>query len=160
MPLVNIRHATTTVAIVEGDQVNQADELTTEDGRKLLTIKGGNSQLLINRIMKEFSQRLDRAGNKFQISRKFRGLSMTDPYGAPTRVTGPDLEFFLTQWFLFVELIHSAPPQSFNSPPLNSGQQQYLKVLDKHKLPAFVTALVAQSRFVNQELVSLFEVIA
>jgi hypothetical protein len=106
----------------------------------------------------EFSVRKDRAGNRFKMSRKWRGLSMTDPYGAPTRVTGPDLEFFLREWFLFVELVHSAPPQTFNSPPLVGGQQQYLRVLDK--LPAFVTALVNQSRFVTQELVSMFEVVA
>jgi hypothetical protein len=159
MPIAKIRNATTTVAIIEHpEQVKNADDLTTEDGRTLLIVKGGNSQLLVNRILKEFSQRLDRAGNKFQMSRKWRGLSMTDPYGAPTRVTGPDLEFFLTHSFVFVELVHSAPPQSSTSPPIrNSGQQQYLKVLDK--LPAFVTALVAQSRFVNRDLVSMFEVI-
>jgi hypothetical protein len=159
MTLAKIRNATTTVAIIEDpEQIRNADSLTVEDGRKLLLVKGGQSQRLINRILTEFSVRKDRAGNRFKMSRKWRGLSMTDPYGAPTRVTGPDLEFFLREWFLFVELVHSAPPQTFNSPPLVGGQQQYLRVLDK--LPAFVTALVNQSRFVTQELVSMFEVVA
>jgi hypothetical protein len=158
MPLANIRHATTTVAIIEGDQVQQADDLTTEDHKKILIVKGGNTQKLVTRILEEFSTRLDRAGNKFRISRTWRGLAQTDPYGAPSRISGPEMEAFLTEWFCFVELIHSAPPQSFNSPPLrNSGQQQHLRILDK--LPAFVTALIAQSRFVNQDLVSMFEVI-
>ena len=158
MPLANIRQATTTFSLIaDPEQVRNADNLTTEDGRKLLTVKGGTSQRLIGRVLTEFSQRLDRAGNKFQMSRKWRGLSMTDPYGTPCRVSGPDLEFFLTEWFLFVELVHSAPPRTPTSPPLVGGQQQYLKVLDR--LPPFVTALVNQSRFVTQELVSMFDVI-
>jgi hypothetical protein len=158
MTLAKIRQATTTVHIIEDpEQVRNADSLVTEDGRKLLIVKGGQTQLMINRILTEFSQRLDRAGNKFCMSRSWRGLSMTDPYGAPFRVSGPDLEFFLTKWFLFVELVHSAPPQTYNSPPLVGGQQQYLKVLPR--LPAFVTALVNQSRFTNSDLVNLFQII-
>jgi hypothetical protein len=158
MQLANIRHATTTVAIIEGDQVKQADELTTEDNKKLVIVKGGHTQKLVNRILEEFSTRLDRAGNKFRMSRQWRGLAQTDPYGAPARISGPEMEAFLSEWFCFVELVHSAPPQSFTSLPLrNSGQQQYLRILDK--LPPFVTALIAQSRFVNQDLVSMFDVI-
>jgi hypothetical protein len=158
MPLANIRQATTTFAIIEDpEQVRNADDLTTKDGRKLLTVKGGNTQRLVTRILTEFSQRPDRAGKKFQMSRRWRGLSHTDPYGAPSRVTGPDLEFFLTEWFLFMELVHNAPPRTPTSPPLVGGQQEYLKVLEK--LPPFVTALVNQSRFVNDSLVSMFEVI-
>jgi hypothetical protein len=159
MKIANIRHATTTIAIIaDPEQVRNADDLTVEDGRQLLTVKGGNTQHMIDRVLTEFSQRPDRAGNKFCMSRSWRGLAMTDPYGAPAKVTGPDLEFFLSKWFVFVELVHSAPPRTPASPPLVGGQQQYLKVLDK--LPPFVTALVNQSRFVNQDLVSLFEVIA
>jgi hypothetical protein len=152
-----VRHATTTVHIIEGDQVKEADTLTIGN-RKLLTVKGGNSQKLVDAIFKEFSCRKDRAGKKFKISRSWRGLSQTDPYGAPSRISGPEMETFLSEWFCFCELVHSAPPRSFNSPPLtNSGQQQYLKILDR--LPPFVIALVAQSRFVTNQLVSLFEVI-
>jgi hypothetical protein len=145
-------------ALIESEQVKRADDLIMEDGRKLLILRGGNSQLLTNRILTEFSQRLDRAGNKFRISRAWRGLSQTDPYGAPSRISGPEMEAFLSEWFCFVELVQSAPPQSLNSPPLkNSGQQQYLKILDR--LPPFVIALISQSRFVTNQLVSLFEVI-
>jgi hypothetical protein len=157
MPEATVRHATTTVHLIEGEEVKQADALTIGT-RKLLTVKGGNTQALVTRTLTEFSQRRDRAGNKFQMSRKWRGLAQTDPYGAPARVTGPELEAFLSEWFVFVELVHSAPPQAFNSPPLVGGQHQYLRILDR--LPPCVTALVAQSRFVNQDLVSMFEVIA
>jgi hypothetical protein len=158
MTLAKIKNATTTVAIIEDpEQIRNVNDLVTEDGRKLLTVKGGQTQLMINRILTEFSQRLDRAGNKFCMSRSWRGLAMTDPYGAPARVTGPDLEFFLTKWFLFVELVHSAPPRTPTSPPLVGGQQQYLRVLDK--LPPFVTALVNQSRFATTELIQLFQII-
>jgi hypothetical protein len=157
MPVANIRHATTTIAIIEGKQVQEIDDLTTEDGRKFLTVKGGNSQVMVNKVLTEFSQRLDRAGKPFTMSRKWRGLSQTDPYGAPSRISGPELEAFLSEWFVFCEFVHSAPPQAFNSAPLLSGQQQYLKILDK--LPSFTAALVSQSRFVNNELVSMFQVI-
>jgi len=152
-----VRNATSTFSLIEGDQVKQTDTLTIGN-RKLLTVKGGNTQRLVNRIFTEFSQRTDRARKKFQMSRKWRGLSQTDPYGAPSRISGPEMEAYLSEYFVFVELVHSAPPQSFNSPPIkNTGQQEYLKILDK--LPAFVTALISQSRFVTQDLVNLFTVI-
>lgn len=157
MSEAQIREATTTLHIIEGEQIKEADTLTIGN-RRLLTVKGGNSQHLVARILTEFSQRLDRAGKPFTMSRKWRGLAQTDPYGAPSRISGPELEAFLSEWFVFCEPVHSAPPQAFNSAPLLSGQQRYLKILDK--LPAFTAALISQSRFVNQDLVSIFEVIA
>jgi hypothetical protein len=156
MPEAQIRYATTTFHIIEGEQVKEADSLTI-DNKKILIVKGGNSQHLVTRILTEFSQRLDRAGKPFAMSRKWGGLSQTDPYGAPSRITGPELENFLSEWCVFCDLVHSAPPQAFNSALLLSGQQQYLKILDK--LPPFTAALISQSRFVNQDLVSMFEVI-
>jgi hypothetical protein len=156
MPEAKIRYATTTFHIIEGEQVKEADTLTIES-KKILIVKGGNSQHLVTRILTEFSQRLDRAGKPFTMSRKWRGLAQTDPYGAPSRISGPELETFLSEWFVFCELVHSAPPQAFNSAPLLSGEQKYLKILDK--LPSFTAALVSQSRFVTQDLVSMFQVI-
>jgi hypothetical protein len=157
MPLANIRHATTTVAIIEGNQVNQADELTTEDGRSLLIVRGGHSQKLVDRVLKEFSTRLDRSGHPFTMSRSLRGLCHRDPYNVSVRIPATQLEeFYLNQWFVYCELVHSAPPQSIHSVALNSGQQQYLKILDK--LPSFTAALINQSRFLTLELVNLFEV--
>ena len=156
MPEAQVRQATTTVHIIEGHQLKEADTLTIGN-KELLTVKGGNSQHLVTRVLTEFSRRLDRAGKPFTMSRKWRGLAQTDPYGAPSRISGPELEAFLAQWFVFCELVHSAPPQAFNSAPLLSGQQQYLKIL--YKLPSFTAALVSQSRFVTNELVQLFQVI-
>jgi hypothetical protein len=158
MTLASIRHATTTVALIEGDQVKQADDLITEDGRKLLIVKGGNSQKLVERVLKEFSTRLDRSGHPFTMSRSLRGLCHRDLYNVSVRISATQLEeFYLNEWYVYCELVHSAPPQSFNSPPLiNSGQQQYLRILDK--LPSYTAALLNQSRFLSSELVNLFEV--
>jgi hypothetical protein len=159
MPLANIRHATTTFSIVEHpDQVKDADNLTTEDGRKLLIVKGGNSAKLVKRVLKEASVRLDRSGHPFTMSRSLRGLCHRDPYNVSVRISATQLEeYYLNEWFCYVELVHSAPPRSFNSPPLlNAGQQQYLRILDK--LPSYTAALLSQSRFLTLELVNLFEV--
>jgi hypothetical protein len=157
MPVANIRHATTTFSIIEGPQVEQINDLTTEDGRKFLVVKGGNSQKLVETVLKEMSTRLDRSGHPFTISRSKRGACHRDPYGLQVRIPAPQLEeFYLNEWFCYLEIVHSAPPQSFNSPPLQSGEQKYFRVLDK--LPSFTAALLNQSRFLSQELVNLFEV--
>jgi hypothetical protein len=158
MPEANVRNATTTIHIIEGEQVKEADTLTIGN-RKLLIVKGGNSQLLVARVLREFSTRPDRSGHPFTMSRSLRGLCHRDPYNVSVRISATQLEeYYLNEWYVYCELVHSAPPQSCNSPPLkNSGQQQYLKILDK--LPSFTAALVAQSRFVNQDLANLFQVI-
>lgn len=159
MSLAVVRNATTTVAIIEGDQVKQADDLILEDGRKILIVKGGNSQKLVARVLQEFSQHVDRAGKPFTMSRSERGICHTDPYGLPVRISGKDLEeYYLNKWFCYVELVHSVPARSGNSPVLTGPNYQYLLILDK--LPAFTVGLLSQSRFVTRELVSLFEVIA
>jgi hypothetical protein len=158
MSIAVVRHATTTVVIIEGDQVKQADDLVTEDGRKILIVKGGNSQKLVARVLTEFSQHVDRAGKPFTMSRSERGIMHTDPYGLPVRISGKDLEeFYLNKWFVYAELVHSVPPRSGNSPVPTGPNSQYLLILDK--LPAFTVALLSQSRLVTRELVSLFEVI-
>jgi hypothetical protein len=40
MPVAHVREATTTVHIIEGEQVKESDTLTIEN-KKLLTVKGG-----------------------------------------------------------------------------------------------------------------------
>jgi len=158
MSLAVVRHATTTVAIIEGEQVKEADDLIMEDGRKILTVKGGNSQRLVARVLTEFSQHVDRAGKPFVMSRSERGICHTDPYGLPVKISGKDLEeHYLNKWFCYVELVHSVPPRAGNVPVPTGANNQYLLILDK--LPAFTVALLAQSRFVTRELISLFEVI-
>lgn len=152
-----VRTATTTLSLIEGQQVHQADDIAI-NGKPLLIVKGGQSQKLVERVFTEFSKRLDRAGKPFTLSRKLRCICHTDPYGLPVRIPGHQLEaFYLDEWFQYCELVHSAPPQASNSPPLMAGNQQYLKLLDK--LPQFVNALISQSRFVTIDLVKLFEVI-
>jgi hypothetical protein len=99
--LAIVREATTTLKIISGEQVKRVDDLILEDGRKILTVKGGNTQHLVNTIFNEFSRRLDRAGNRLQISRKWRWLTETDPYGAASWLSGPSLEAFLSEWFEF-----------------------------------------------------------
>jgi hypothetical protein len=157
MPEAIIRNATTTFSLIEGEQVKLADTLTI-GSRKLLTVKGGNSQTLVNRVFTEFSQRVDRAGKPFTMSMKLRGICHHDPYGMVVRISSHDLEhFYLNEWFCYCELVHSAPPQTAFAPLLTAADCQYLKILDK--LPPFVNALISQSRFVTKELVDLFQVI-
>ena len=150
-----IRQATTTFRLVEGEQVKRVDELTI-DGKPILIVKGGNTQHLVNRIWTEFSKRTDRAGKPFTLSRKLRGLMHTDPYGLPVRIPASAVEAYLSEFFSFVELVHSAPPQTINSPVV-TGNQQYLRLLDKP--PSFTVALISQSRFVTPELLELFQFI-
>jgi hypothetical protein len=154
--LAIVRHATTTLSIISGEQAKRADDLILEDGRKILIVKGGNTQKLVNRIFTEFSTRLDKAHKKFQISRRWRGLSHTDPYGAPSRLSGPDLEGYLSEWFCFCEEVHSPAPRTGKSEPYQPNES-YFKLLDR--LPPFVIALISQSRFLTNQLVSLYEVI-
>jgi hypothetical protein len=149
-----IRRATTTFHLIEGEQVKQADELTI-DGKAVLIVKGGNTQQLVNRIWMEFSRRKDRAGKPFTLSRKLRGLMHTDPYGLPVRIPAPAMEAYLSEWFSFVELVHSAPPQTVNSPV--QSNDQYLRLVDAP--PSFTVALISQSRFVTKELLDLFQFI-
>jgi hypothetical protein len=159
MPVAKIREASTTISVIEDpEQVKNVDNLTTEDRRKILIVKSGNTALMVARVLTEFSQRLDRAGNKFKMHRGWRSLSQTSPYGEPVRISAAQMEEFLTEWFLLVEHVHSAPPQTvFNVPLKNAGPQSYFKILDR--LPPFVPALIGQQRFVTQSLVSMFEVI-
>lgn len=152
----NVRVFTTTLTIISGDQLENADSLTV-GGKKLLICKGGDAKALVKRVFTEFSQRLDRAGNKFQVSKAWRGLSHTDPYGASARITGLELEAYLTEWFVLCECVRSPAPRMLNSPPIKPNEY-YLKILDR--LPAFVGALISQSRFLDRSLVELFEVIA
>jgi hypothetical protein len=154
--LAIVRQATTTLSIISGEQVKRADDLVLKDGRKILVVKGGNIQHLVNAIFNEFSKRLDRAGNRFQISRKWRWLSETDPYGAASRLSGPSMEAFLSEWFVFCEQVHSPAPRTHNSPPYQPNES-YLKILDR--LPPYVIATISQSRFLTKQLVSLFQVI-
>jgi hypothetical protein len=154
MPEAIVRNATTTFHLIEGDQVKQADTLTIGN-RKLLTVKGGRSEELVKRVFTEFSNKLDRSGKPFSMSMSQRGICHHDPYGLVVRISSYDLEhLYLNEWFCYCELVHSAPPQTFNSPPSIGGQQQHLRMLDK--LPPFVTALICQSRFITRELIDLF----
>jgi hypothetical protein len=151
-----VRIATTTLAIIEGEeQLKQVDDLTIRT-KKILVVKGGNTQKLVNKIFTEFSTRLDRAGNRFKISQKWRSLSETDPYGAPSRLSGPSLEAYLSEWFVFCEQVHSAAPRYAGSPAYRPNES-YLKILDR--LPPYVVATISQSRFLTNQLVSLFQVI-
>ena len=80
-----VRTATTTLSIIEGEeQLKQVDDLTIET-KKLLIVKGGNTQKLVNRIFTEFSNRVDRAGNKFKLAasgvRYQRQIPMAQPRG-------------------------------------------------------------------------------
>lgn len=149
-----IRQATTTFRLIEGEQVKRAEELTI-DGKPVLIVRGGNTQQLVNRIWTEFSKRTDRAGKPFTLSRKLRGLMHTDPYGLPVRIPAPAVEAYLSEWFSFVELVHSAPPQTVNSPVQSNNQ--YLRLVDAP--PSFTVALISQSRFVTNELLDLFQFI-
>ena len=47
-----VRTATTTLSLIEGEQVNQPDDLTV-NGKPILIVKGGNTQHLVNTIYKE-----------------------------------------------------------------------------------------------------------
>ena len=151
-----VRTATTTLSIIEGEeQLKQVDDLTIET-KKLLIVKRGNTQKLVNRIFTEFSNRVDRAGNKFKISRQWRSLSETDPYGAASRLSGPSLESYLSEWFVFCEEVHSPAPRTHNSPPYRPNES-YLKILDR--IPPYVIATISQSRFLTNGLVSLFQIV-
>jgi hypothetical protein len=156
MSEANVRVATTTLSIIEGPQVALADELTV-NSKKLLIVKGGNSQQLVARVLTEFSKRLDRAGKPFTMSMKWRGLCHTDPYNIPVRISGPQLdEYYLSIWYQYCELVHSAPPQTATS-RTSGPNPQYLKLLDK--IPAHTLALLSQSRFVTRELIDMFQII-
>jgi hypothetical protein len=151
-----IRQATTTFHLIEGEQVKRAEELTI-DGKPVLIVKGGNTQQLVNKIWTEFSKKMDRAGKPFTLSRRLRGIMHTDPYGLAMRIPAPQLEAYLSEWFSFVELVHSAPPRTVNSPILSGADNQYLRLLDSP--PSFTVALISQSRFATNELLALFQFI-
>jgi len=63
------------------------------------------------------------------------------------------MEEYLDSFFQYVEVVHSAPPRTFNSPKITGGNQFYLRLLDK--LPVFVNALLAQGRFVQSEMLTM-----
>jgi hypothetical protein len=149
MPEAIVRTATTTFSSIEGEQLENLDDLTV-NGKPILPVKSWSSQKLVARVFKEYSNRLDKAGKPFKLSRALRSLMHTDPYGHSVRINGPQMEEYLDSFVQYVEVVHSAPPQSPHSGKLTGGNQQYLRLLDK--LPAFVNALLAQGRFVQPEM--------
>lgn len=150
-----VRTATTTLSIIEDpDQVRRVDGLVIGN-RKSLVVKGGSSQHLVDRILTEFSQRLDRAGQVFVMSRSLRSLCHTDPYGLKVRIPGTQLEeYYLNEWFFYLEHVRSAPPQSIHSKAPIGPSPSYLKLLDK--IPPYTVALINQSRFFSPNLVKRF----
>jgi hypothetical protein len=156
MPEAIVRTATTTFSLIEGDQLQNLEDLTV-NGKPILPVKGWSSQKLVARVFKECSNRLDKAGKPFKLSRSRKSITHTDPYGHSVKVTGPQMEEYLDSFFQYVEVVHSTPPQSPNSLKLTGGNQQYLRLLDK--LPAFVNALLAQGRFVQPEMLTGMEFI-
>jgi hypothetical protein len=148
---------TTTNHIITGDQVKEADTLTVA-GKPLLIVKGGSSQKLVERVLKEASTRLDRSGHPFTFSRSLRALCHRDPFNLSVKISATDLEnYYLNDWYQYCEAVHEHPPQLYGQPKLiNCPPQSYLRLLDK--LPSYTAALLGQSRFLTMELVQLFTV--
>jgi hypothetical protein len=151
-----VRNATTTIHLVEGPQLDDLDNLTV-NGKPILVATGGSSQTLVGRVFREFSHRLDKAGQPFRLSRKLKSIVHTDPFGHSVKITGPQMEEYLDSFFQYVELVHSAPPRTLGSPPINGGNQKHLRLLEK--LPPFVVALLGQGRFVQPEMLTEMEFI-
>ena len=147
-----VRQATTTFALIE--DLTHLEDLCV-NGKPILTVKGGSAQELVARVFKEFSVKLDKAGKPFQLSSEHRGIMHTSPYNQSEKITGVRMAEYLTDFFQFVELVHSAPPQTFDSPPLRGGNFQYLKLLTD--LPPHVSALLAQGRFLDSEMLAPFK---
>jgi len=147
-----VRQATTTFALIEGPQLENLDDMTVH-GKPILQVRGGSSQKMVARVYKEFSNQVDKAGRPFRLSSKLRSIIDTDPYGHPRKICGPLMEEYLDSFFQYVEVVHSAPPRTFNSPKITGGNQFYLRLLDK--LPVFVNALLAQGRFVQSEMLTM-----
>jgi hypothetical protein len=156
MPEAIVRNATTTFHLIEGSQLDDLDNLTVNQ-KPILIVRGGSSQLLVGRVFREFSHRLDKAGQPFRLSRKLKSIVHTDPYGHPVKVSGPQMEEYLDSFFQYVELVHTAPPRTIGSPPITGGNQKYLRLLEK--LPQFVGALLAQGRFLQPEMLTEMEFI-
>jgi hypothetical protein len=146
-----VRSATSSFQLIEGSQLQNLDDLTV-NGKPILIVKGGSSQKLVAKVFREYSKQRDKAGKPFKLSRALRSIMHTDPYRHCVKISGPQMEEYLDSFFVYAELVHSTPPQSFNAAPVTGGSQQYLRLLDK--LPAHVNALLAQGRFVQPEMLT------
>jgi hypothetical protein len=156
MPEATVRHATTTFQLIDASQLENLDDLTVNN-KPILIVKGGNSQRMVARIFKEYSNRLDKAGKPFRLSRALKSIVHHDPFGHTVKITAPAMEEYLDSFFQYAELVHSAPPRTLRDPAMPGGNQQYLRLLDK--LPAHVNALLAQGRFVQPEMLTGMEFI-
>jgi hypothetical protein len=94
MPEATVRNATTTFSLIEGDQLQNLDDLTVNN-KPILVVRGDSSQKLVATVFKEYSNRVDKAGKAFKLSRSLRSIMHTDPYGHCVKITGPQMEKYL-----------------------------------------------------------------
>jgi hypothetical protein len=119
----------------------EAGELSVK-GKPVLIVKNGNTETVIAQIYMRFAKEVDTEGKPFEFSRKFRGLTDTDPiWKSRKKVSGSEFEAYILSWFQPVEKI-STP----------NGEALVLL----SKLPIYFTALIQQGRYMGR-FVELFK---
>jgi hypothetical protein len=119
----------------------ETGELTVK-GKPVLIVKNGNTDSVVAQIYMRFANTVDTEGKPFEFSRKFRGLTDTDPiWKSRKKVSGSEFEAYILGWFQPVEKISTPDGEA-------------LVLLSK--LPIYFTALIQQGRFVGR-FVELFQ---
>ena len=94
-------------AITNREQVELAkvEDLFVND-KRVLIVRGNDTSQTVGQIFREFANRKDSTGHRFQFSRKPRGITEIDPvWTKPVRVTPPRMENYIKEWFTLAELV-------------------------------------------------------
>lgn len=79
------------------------------EGRRLLVVRGGDSNAIAFQIYHRFSQEKGSQGESFRFSSKVRGLIHLDAiFHQPKRVSGSEFLEYLNRWFIPCELVNNA----------------------------------------------------
>jgi len=124
-------------AISDPSQVAAAEEGDLKIGdRKVLVVEGGCTASVTGEVYLAFARNLDSQGKPFVFSLRFKGLGHEDPvWRRPKKVSGPEFEQYLANWFCFAEKVTNA-----DGPAL----------ILTDKLPKFFAALMMQGRYAAQ----------
>jgi hypothetical protein len=140
-----VTHLRQEIRVISDKEEVQAglDGHLTLDQQKILCVRGGSTPALIGQIYSEFARHLDHDGKPFYFSRKFRGMVHSDPlWKSIKKVDGQALAAYLLEWFVPVTKITN-----------NDGDALVIV----NELPVFFTALVLQSRNINQQISQLLD---
>jgi hypothetical protein len=77
--------------------------------KKLLIVRGSNTEQTVCQVYLEFSRRTDNTGHQFQFSKSKRGITEHDRiWNQIVRVTPKAMEDYVKSWFALGELLHTA----------------------------------------------------